>query len=401
LQSEIEQIALGLETLLTQRTHGKWKYVGFSGDNIPRNAGEFALASDDLSSQNNIITINLTDLNGMTIGLSDVKVGDYIEIVDDDKPANYALFTCTKVPEGTGISNIEVALKDKGNNFLVGDTCEIRFFSVNEENINLTELDARYWKNGGKTELGGQTTIVAPAGSFLNFQQEANHGLDKGFLTLRNATGENVFVARGNGQILSRADRVPTDKDEFVNKAYVDSLVEETISSAGGGFVPDYDWNQNTHYVYSGSTLTRKDTYPREDGDWCIADTTNNYMKSFASLDKVGRIGVQPPWGLQGFKAGYAGQIHFGLDTHNTSRPIAIFTVTTQERSGSYYQWYVRLLWCEPGTTVGDLDGKAMMPCQGAVYRVSDTRQQGDELIDEGTGEQIDEVTDGSSEAGE
>jgi len=61
----------------------------------------------------------------------------------------------------------------------------------------------------------------------------------------------------------------------------------------------------------------------------------------------------------------------------------------------------VRLLWCEPGTTVGDLDGKAMMPCQGAVYRVSDTRQQGDELIDEGTGEQIDEVTDGSSEAGE
>ena len=151
LQAEIEQVALGLETLLTQRTHGQWKYIGFSGDNIPRNAGEFALASDDLSAAENMMTINLTDLNGTVIGLGDVDVGDYIEIVDLDEPDNYALFTCTKKPEGTGISNIELALKDKGQNFLVGETCEIRFFAVNEENINLSELDDRYLKLSGGT----------------------------------------------------------------------------------------------------------------------------------------------------------------------------------------------------------------------------------------------------------
>ena len=151
LQAEIEQIALGLETLLTQRTHGQWKYIGFSGDNIPRNAGEFALISDDLSAAENMLTLNLTDLNGTTVGLGDVDVGDYIEIVDLDEPANYALFTCTKKPEGTGISNIEISLKDKGENFLVGETCEIRFFAVNEENINLSELDDRYLKLSGGT----------------------------------------------------------------------------------------------------------------------------------------------------------------------------------------------------------------------------------------------------------
>ena len=151
LQAEVEQIALGLETLLTQRTHGQWKYIGFSGDNIPRNAGEFALISDDLSAADNLITINLTDLNGITVGLGDVDVGDYIEIVDLDEPANYALFTCTKKPEGTGISNIDVALKDKGQNFLIGETCEIRFFAVNEENINISELDDRYLKLSGGT----------------------------------------------------------------------------------------------------------------------------------------------------------------------------------------------------------------------------------------------------------
>ena len=159
LQAEIEQIALGLETLLTQRTHGQWKYIGFSGDNIPRNAGEFALASDDLSSSENIMTINLTDLNGTTVGLGDVEVGDYIEIVDLDEPDNYALFTCTKEPEGTGISNIELALKDKGQNFLVGETCEIRFFAVNEENINLSELDDRYVKQTSSWDMGLSTTL--------------------------------------------------------------------------------------------------------------------------------------------------------------------------------------------------------------------------------------------------
>ena len=158
LQSEIEQIALGLETLLTQRTHGQWKYIGFSGDNIPRNPGEFALISDDLSAAENLLTINLTDLNGTVIGLSDVEVGDYIEIVDLDEPANYALFTCTKEPEGTGISNVELALKDKGQNFLVGETCEIRFFAVNEENINLSELDERYVKVTGDTMTGALET---------------------------------------------------------------------------------------------------------------------------------------------------------------------------------------------------------------------------------------------------
>ena len=106
LQAEVDQIALALEALLVQREHGQWKYVGFSGDNIPRNAGEFALASDDLSSSDNIITINQEDLEGTTHGFSDVEVGDYLEIVDLDEPANYALFTVTKAPEGSGIVNV-------------------------------------------------------------------------------------------------------------------------------------------------------------------------------------------------------------------------------------------------------------------------------------------------------
>jgi hypothetical protein len=158
LQGEIDQIALALEALLVQREHGQWKYVGFSGDTIPRNAGEFALISDDLSASDNIITLNQEDLEGKTHGFSDVEVGDYVEIVDLDEPANYVLFTVTKAPEGTGVVNVEVALKDKGQNILVGETCEIRFFQVNEQDLQLDDLDARYLRLAGG-EMAGSATL--------------------------------------------------------------------------------------------------------------------------------------------------------------------------------------------------------------------------------------------------
>jgi hypothetical protein len=158
LQGEIDQIALALEALLVQREHGQWKYVGFSGDNIPRNAGEFALISDDLSASDNIITLNTTDLEGTVHGFGDVEVGDYVEIVDLDEPANYVLFVVTKAPEGSGIVNVEVSLKDKGQNILIGETCEIRFFQVNDQNLQLEDLDNRYLRLSGG-EMAGSATI--------------------------------------------------------------------------------------------------------------------------------------------------------------------------------------------------------------------------------------------------
>jgi hypothetical protein len=159
LQGEIDQIALALEALLVQREHGKWKYVGYSGDTIPRNAGEFALLVDDIeSASENIITLNTTDLDGKAHGFADVEVGDYVEIVDIDAPEAYALFVVTKAPEGTGIVNVEVSLKDTGLNIWIGETCEIRFFQVNEQDLQLDDLDQRYLKLSGG-EMASTATL--------------------------------------------------------------------------------------------------------------------------------------------------------------------------------------------------------------------------------------------------
>jgi hypothetical protein len=144
LQTEITELALALDTLLVRKTHGQWKYVGFLGDVMARNPGEFALGSDDLSASNNIVQLNNTDLNGLTVGMGDISVGDYVELVDINNPDNYVLFVVAGEPSGQGLTEIPVTLKEKGNNFLVNATCEIRFFELNDQSIDLSELDDRY-----------------------------------------------------------------------------------------------------------------------------------------------------------------------------------------------------------------------------------------------------------------
>ena len=202
LQVEIEEIALALETLLVQREHGQWKYIGFTGDNIPRNAGEFSLAVADIaSSQENIITINQEDLKGITHGFGDVEVGDYVEIVNTSDPSSYALFVITTVPEGTGIVNVEVKLKDAGYNIWNGETCEIRFFAINEQDLNLTDLDNRYVNQAGDKMTG---TLEAPR---VNIKQEDGEaialieGMSEGTATAARLTFSNKINANAYGNL--------------------------------------------------------------------------------------------------------------------------------------------------------------------------------------------------------
>jgi hypothetical protein len=162
LQAEIDQVALALETLLVQREHGKWKYVGYVIDNRPK-PGEFAL-EDDLSQSTNYLAVNQTDMDGKFHGWGDISIGDYVEVVDLDNPSNYALWVIQDEPDGTGFTFFEVKLKDKGNNFLIGETCEIRFFQVNEQDLQLEDLDRRYLKKAGGDNMEGPLHVKGHSG---------------------------------------------------------------------------------------------------------------------------------------------------------------------------------------------------------------------------------------------
>jgi hypothetical protein len=159
LQAEIDQVALALETLLVQREHGKWSYVGYVVDNRPSKPGEWALESD-ISESTNYLAINQIDMGGISHGWGDVSVGDYVEVVDLDNPNNYGLFVIEDEPDGTGFTWFEVKLKDKGGEFAIGETCEIRFFQVNQQDLQLEDLDRRYLKLSGGAMAGSATLKV-------------------------------------------------------------------------------------------------------------------------------------------------------------------------------------------------------------------------------------------------
>ena len=259
LQAEITELALALNTLLVQKTHGQWKYIGFMGDHIPRNAGEFALGSDDLTSSTNIIQINNTDLNGMTIGFGDVDIGDYVEIVDVGNPSKYVLFVVSGKPNGTGISDIAVTLKEKGNNFLIGATCEIRFFELNEQDINLSELDDRYALKSEIPDTSDLATIVysdAEDAKIIARVQALEEGQGPG------GPGESVTqTLLGKGMWAKSIDEIATDK--FIGFDYNgntrNNLDQYTMGIAiagrfGNEYTDGLEWKQGAYVdVYDSS----------------------------------------------------------------------------------------------------------------------------------------------------
>ena len=269
LQAEIDQLALGLETLLQQREAGKWKYIGFAGDNIPRNAGEFALASDDLSAQDNVITLNQTDLDDKLHGFGDVDVGDYVEIVDLDKPDEYALFVVDSEPDGDGIVSINLKLKDKGNNFLVGTTCEIRFFAINEQDLNLTELDQRYLKLSGGTMTG---TLTTPRGEVKTVE----------------SASEAVMLLEGNRTGTSNPAARLTMSNNHNANAY-GSLSWKGVNG-DGWFEFNKDVDMSGHGLHGATRV-------RLNGDKAICDGTTERIKVGGKVE-IKRVGAN----TDGFK---------------------------------------------------------------------------------------------------
>ena len=61
LEAEVQELALALNTLLAQRDHGQWEYVGLLQDAIPRSPGQFALQAE-FTAEENVLVLNNEDL---------------------------------------------------------------------------------------------------------------------------------------------------------------------------------------------------------------------------------------------------------------------------------------------------------------------------------------------------
>jgi hypothetical protein len=250
LQAEVDQLALAIETLLVQREHGKWSYVGLVIDNRPSRPGEWALESD-ISEGTNYLAINQTDMDGVSHGWGDVSTGDYVEVVDLDDPANYALFVIEDEPDGTGFTWFEVKLKDKGGAFAIGETCEIRFFQVNEQDLQLEDLDRRYLKKTGGDNMEGPLHVKGHGGDSRGTSRVKTLGVFSGSgSALRlGTTTDRVYIeddnTKFNGGVMVNnigpktedgrgvtLNVEGTSDKHLVTKKYVDNAVDGSAASS-------------------------------------------------------------------------------------------------------------------------------------------------------------------------
>ena len=288
LDAEIQELALALNTLLAQRDHGQWEYVGLLQDAIPRNPGQFSL-QDAFTSEENVMVLNSEDLNGTTHALGTVNVGDYVEVVDLENPDNNVLYVVTDDDLGSGtLLEVSVSLRASSGEIKVGDKCEVRFFAINQEDIGIADLDARYLKLTGGTltgtlkaprveaqKLEGGEAMMLIEGKLANndpaarltFSNKTNPNA-YGSLTWQGTSGTGWFQFNKDldmsGKGLHSVGRVRLTGDKTIcegnsNRILLDEKVVITkVSGNGAGFTVKGKTNAGNNgdllYVYHNST---------------------------------------------------------------------------------------------------------------------------------------------------
>ncbi len=159
LQGQIDELALAVNTILLKHDSGKWKYIGDINAGPPRKPGELTIVADMDNAENGVI-MHDEDLNGTTHVLTDIEVGDYMELVNVDDPQQYILYVVTEMFEAaTNMLEAHVALKRKsGGDFAINTELEVRYYQISDQNIALEDLDERYVAKDGDVMTGAIET---------------------------------------------------------------------------------------------------------------------------------------------------------------------------------------------------------------------------------------------------
>ena len=311
LQAEIEELTLVVGDALSasQRDHGAWQYVGDGLQAYPSQDGTFTLASNDLSGtlENNVV-FNTTDLDGKVHGFGDIDVGEYLEIVDEEHPEQYALWVVNEEPQINGVlCEIKVKLKKAGKEgFDLNDRCQVRFIQIQESNLDLAELDERYaGKQAEHLNISHQTENTAWYNAPHKFlidnskaQQEnwsgayyrlAHDESQKGLLALstKSATQNSPLTFESWSTIVEGTDRWLRNTSSRLDDK---SLLELTVDDVGSVIVMRQDGTgaelslhvKNVNFkilTVDGVETTehacwvrvrRKRGAPSEDGEWRV-----------------------------------------------------------------------------------------------------------------------------------
>ena len=152
---ELEELQVEVDALATTRDAGRWTVAASAGVR----PGEVHFVSSSMSTSDNLITVNDTDLNGTVHGWSNLEAGDFLEVVQETESVtksvgSYGLFKITADNGGTGIRSMELALDQGSGDLVAGSNVFIKVFHANND-LDLAALDERYALKGHTHNTGG------------------------------------------------------------------------------------------------------------------------------------------------------------------------------------------------------------------------------------------------------
>ena len=328
LQAEIEELALVVGDALeaSQQEHGAWSYAGDGLQAYPSQEGTFTLGSNNLGGtiENNVI-FNTTDLDGGVHGFGDIEVGEYLEIVDEEHPEQYALWVVDAEPSVNGtLAEIKVKLKKAGKEgFDLNDRCQIRFIQIQESNLDLAELDKRYaGKEAEYLNISHQAENTAwynaphKLGTVAaNIQTEAwtgsyerlKHDGQKGLLafTTKSPTSTGSPVWKSWTQLAEGSDFYLRNTDSRLDDTALKKLAGEDAGSVIVMKQPSTGAELSLHVKNSNSKtsdgitehaayvhIRRRRGSPTEDGEWRVY-LQKEYLSAKGHDHYVGRLNTR------------------------------------------------------------------------------------------------------------
>jgi hypothetical protein len=136
-EDRINALEHELEALAETKDAGEWEL----GDD-PNQEGIFTMTQTDFTQSTNTLALNSVDTEGVSHGFAKVKVGDYVEVVEEHTTravGDYGLYEVTAV----GVNTFTCRQEQGKGSATQGSHFLIKFFHLNE-NLDLAELDARY-----------------------------------------------------------------------------------------------------------------------------------------------------------------------------------------------------------------------------------------------------------------
>ena len=143
LQIRIDELEQEIDIIAPRLDGAQYKYAS----SYAVKQGEMFIASNSFTAATDVVFFNDVALDGTTHAWGSLHEGDYLEITDTQEKSgrtaeNYAMYLCTKEPEGQGLKQIEVALVKGSGAPTVGDVLDAKGFELGGNDIN--DLDSRY-----------------------------------------------------------------------------------------------------------------------------------------------------------------------------------------------------------------------------------------------------------------